>query len=162
MTFKPIPFKILKELLPNFTKTKDEKPPKNKSITSFIPNTREKGDIFIENKTLSFENIGFHLNDITHWIDQEKLNNIVSGWNSVDEVQPPDKTYLKLKDEFGNIGHGHPTYLPFKLEKMPGMGKWETNVTNCEPFWDGGWLIGNDGMKPSLEGNVVSWAFMDK
>lgn len=76
------------------------------------------------------------------------------NWKSIDE-QPPDDL-VEIMDEHGNTGRAYPTIYPFKIEK--GRDKeYPYKVLQCDPYWDGGWLIECEGLDSKINGSIVKW-----
>jgi hypothetical protein len=83
---------------------------------------------------------------------------IKKTWNST-EISPPDEL-VEVMDKNNNIGYGVPTYYPFKMDKNEITGK--LDVSYCEPYWDGGWMIKANGMLTNpIDSKIVSWRKLD-
>ena len=78
-----------------------------------------------------------------------------AGWNGLDVV--PEDTEVEVIDADGNTAFAQPTYYPFIVGERTG-GKWTNKITPCEPYWDGGWLIGCVGLDCPV-GDVVGWRY---
>jgi hypothetical protein len=81
--------------------------------------------------------------------------NMGNEWITASEP-PKEQRLVEIKDHFGNIGVGEPTYYPFTVEYKP--GKWNSVVHTCEPYHDGGWMILCDkGLSSDIVGDIVMW-----
>ena len=72
----------------------------------------------------------------------------INIWYSID-FEPPDEL-LKIQDDNGNEALAYPTIYPFSFNK-------EGKLFECEPFWDGGWLIECDGLTSNIDSEIVKW-----
>ena len=81
------------------------------------------------------------------------------NWNNL-ETHPPDEL-VEVIDEYGNTGYAYPTYYPFIVEPNPDkVGKWTSDIIQCEPYWDGGWMIKCDGLDTKIN-SVVGWKLIE-
>ena len=80
---------------------------------------------------------------------------INSEWNPVSMI-PPDEL-LEVLDDDGNIGIAQPTWYPFKfVPDIDKCGRKISRASECEPYWDGGWMVECIGLDSPVK-NIVSW-----
>lgn len=77
-------------------------------------------------------------------------------WIRVNDRQPPDEV-VAVRTDLGEEGVAQPTYWTFKVGKRTG-GKYTEKITQCEPYWDGGWMVDvSDWNFDKLKGVIVEW-----
>lgn len=76
-------------------------------------------------------------------------------WNPITET-PPDEL-VEVMDDHGCIGRAYPTIYPFKIERGKSGRKSDYKIIQCDPYWDGGWLIECEGLESKIIGRIVKW-----
>ena len=129
----------------------------DKHLKTLIENDKDAWFKFEEMKTMpEYKAV---LNAMTELEELLVKNNgvlpVVNGWHTL-EIQPPDEM-VEVEDKNGNRAWAIPTYYPFRLGENKTGRKWGSEVTHCEPYWDGGWMIQCEGLTSNIDSDIVRW-----
>jgi len=87
---------------------------------------------------------------------------LFTGWRTINCIPP--NMEVQVKDEYGNIALGVPTYYPFEVKHFKGDENkpygWQGTPVfhgNGIEKWDGNWAIFGENLTNPIKGKIIKW-----